>query len=120
MSAEDFLFLLKEWEKLCIHFSLRNSPNSEEYENLHGMTNVEDNEDVSEESDDEDDGEVFTVEKIVGISFGVPKKLQKRGLYLKVLWLCLLQFSHYISWFCLVIVNLLWCFDKIGTMVELR
>ncbi|CAE5963589.1 unnamed protein product [Arabidopsis arenosa] len=87
MSAEDFLFLLKEWEKLCIHFSLRNCPHSEEYENLHGMTNVEDNEDVSEESDDEDDGEVFTVEKIVGISFGVPKKLEKRGLYMKVRWL---------------------------------
>ncbi|KAL9311236.1 DNA (cytosine-5)-methyltransferase CMT3 [Arabidopsis thaliana] len=87
MTAEDFLFLLKEWEKLCIHFSLRNSPNSEEYANLHGLNNVEDNEDVSEESENEDDGEVFTVDKIVGISFGVPKKLLKRGLYLKVRWL---------------------------------
>jgi len=92
MTAEDFLFLLKEWEKLCIHFSLRNSPNSEEYANLHGLNNVEDNEDVSEESENEDDGEVFTVDKIVGISFGVPKKLLKRGLYLKVLLLCLYKF----------------------------
>nr|AQM49845.1 chromomethylase 3 [Boechera holboellii] len=87
LSAEDFLLLLKEWEKLCIHFSLRKCPNSEEHNNLYGMTIVEDNEDGSKESDNEDDGEVFTVEKIVGISFGDPKMIKKRGLYLKVRWL---------------------------------
>ncbi|XP_006300392.2 DNA (cytosine-5)-methyltransferase CMT3 [Capsella rubella] len=95
MSAEDFLLLLKEWLKLCIHFSLRTCPNSEEYNNLYGMSNVEDNEDESKESDNEDEGkesdnedngEVFTVEKIVGISFGDPKKIKERGLYLKVRW----------------------------------
>ncbi|XP_010415637.1 PREDICTED: DNA (cytosine-5)-methyltransferase CMT3-like isoform X2 [Camelina sativa] len=89
MSAENFLLLLKEWEKLCIHFSLRKSPNSEEYNNLYGMTVVEDDEDEddSKESDNEDDGEVFTVAKIVGITFGDLKNIKKSGLYLKVRWL---------------------------------
>lgn len=59
------------------------------------MTIVEDNEDGSQESDNEDDGEAFTVGKIVGISFGDPKNIKKRGLYLKVLLLCLYKF-HYI------------------------
>lgn len=78
--------LLKEWEKLCSHFSLRKCPNSEEYDTLYGMTSGEDDEDGSDESDDEDGEEVFVVEKILDILFGDPNKLEKRELYLKV-WL---------------------------------
>lgn len=74
---------------MCIHFSLRKSLNSEEYVNLYGMTSFEDAEDGGDESDDEDGGEVFVVEKILDICFGDPNKLEKRGLYLKVLLLCL-------------------------------
>ncbi|CAN8273538.1 unnamed protein product [Cochlearia groenlandica] len=86
-SAEDFLFLIKEWEKLCIHFSLRTSQNSEEYDNLYGMNNVEEEDEVGdEESDDADGGEVFVVEKILDILFGDPKKIKNRGLHLKVRW----------------------------------
>ncbi|XP_013629092.1 PREDICTED: DNA (cytosine-5)-methyltransferase CMT3 [Brassica oleracea var. oleracea] len=80
-SAEDFLYLLKEWEKLCIHFSLIESADSEKYENLYGMSAVEEVEDGSDESDVKDGGEVFEVEKIVGI-----KKEEGGGLHLKVRW----------------------------------
>ncbi|CAN6821581.1 unnamed protein product [Brassica oleracea] len=80
-SAEDFLYLLKEWEKLCIHFSLIESSDSEKYENLYGMSAVEEVEDGSDESDVKDGGEVFEVEKIVGI-----KKEEGGGLHLKVRW----------------------------------
>ncbi|KAL1213660.1 DNA (cytosine-5)-methyltransferase CMT3 [Cardamine amara subsp. amara] len=95
-SAEDFLSLLKEWEKLCIHFSLRECQNPEKYVNLYGMTSDEDDEDRGEECDNKD---VFTVKKIIGISFGNPEtkkarktkksktKIEKPGLYLKVRWL---------------------------------
>ncbi|KAF8047035.1 hypothetical protein N665_3247s0001, partial [Sinapis alba] len=80
-SAEDFLFLLKEWEKLCIHFSLIECADSEKYKNLYGMSVVEEVEDGSDESDVEDGGEVFEVEKVVGI-----KKEEEGGLHLKVQW----------------------------------
>lgn len=80
-SAEDFLYLLKEWEKLCIHFSLIESADSEKYENLYGMSAVEEVKDGSDESDVKDGGEVFEVEKIVGI-----KKEEGGGLHLKVRW----------------------------------
>nr|VDC95102.1 unnamed protein product [Brassica oleracea] len=80
-SAEDFLYLLKKWEKLCIHFSLIESADSEKYENLYGMSAVEEVEDGSDESDVKDGGEVFEVEKIVGI-----KKEEGGGLHLKVRW----------------------------------
>lgn len=96
-SAEDFLFLLKEWEKLCFHFSLRDCPNPEEYANLYGMSKAEEdeNEDGSDESDNEDGGEVFEVEKIIAISFGVPEN-PKRGLYLRVLLLFFYRISDII------------------------
>ncbi|KAL0863101.1 hypothetical protein Bca101_042219 [Brassica carinata] len=81
-SAEDFLFLLKEWEKLCIHFSLIESSDSEKYKNLYGMSVVEDTEDGSDENVGEDAEEVFEVEKVVGIKKGE----EGGGLYLKVRW----------------------------------
>ncbi|VVB06995.1 unnamed protein product [Arabis nemorensis] len=86
-SMDDFLMLLKEWEKFCCHFCLRKCPNSEKYDTLYGMTSVEDDEDGSEDTDDEDGEEVFVVEKILDIMFGDPNKLKKRGLYLKVRWM---------------------------------
>ncbi|CAH8391149.1 unnamed protein product [Eruca vesicaria subsp. sativa] len=81
-SAEDFLFLLKEWEKLCIHFSLIECADSEKYKNLYGMSVVEEEaEDGSDETDGEDGGEIFEVEKVIGI-----KKGEEGGLHLKVQW----------------------------------
>ncbi|KFK30827.1 hypothetical protein AALP_AA6G031000 [Arabis alpina] len=80
-ATEDYLMLVKEWEKLCCHFCLRKMPNSEEYKTLYGMTNGEDDESDSDEGDDDDDSgeEIFVVEKILGIMCGVdPKKVNKK------------------------------------------
>lgn len=100
---EDFLLLLKEWEKLCIHFSLRKSPNLEEYDNLYGMTNVEN--DGGDKNDNKDDGNAFIIEEILGIALKNSKettkkrglkKIKKRGLYLKVLLLFVQNFTLYL------------------------
>ncbi|KAH7532322.1 hypothetical protein FEM48_Zijuj04G0007600 [Ziziphus jujuba var. spinosa] len=54
--AEDFLSLLKEWQKLCVYFNLvKNS-------------------------------EIFEVEKVLAICYGDPKETGDRGLYVKVHW----------------------------------
>nr|GFB52274.1 DNA (cytosine-5)-methyltransferase CMT3-like [Tanacetum cinerariifolium] len=78
-SAEDFLSLLKEWAVLCQTF------------NVAGGGDFQENQDAEyvEEADDgaaPDDEEVFEVEKIIGICYGDPKKINKRGMYLKVQW----------------------------------
>lgn len=78
--VEDFLYLFKEWEKLCIYFFLIEFVDLEKYENFYGMFVVEEVKDGSDESDVKDGGEVFEVEKIVGI-----KKEEGGGFYLKVL-----------------------------------
>ncbi|KAM0058993.1 putative DNA (cytosine-5-)-methyltransferase [Helianthus debilis subsp. tardiflorus] len=83
-TADDFLLLLKEWEKLCQSFSLvaGGDPMSVEKEETE---NAED--DGDDEDDDDDLGEeVFEVEKILSICYGDPKEIKKRGLYLKIRW----------------------------------
>ncbi|XP_010541913.1 PREDICTED: DNA (cytosine-5)-methyltransferase CMT3 [Tarenaya hassleriana] len=87
-SAEYFLFLLKEWEKLCIYFGLRKCDDPEEDSNLYGLNDCEtdEDEDVDDESGNEDGGEIFEVEKILDICYGDPKGIKKCGLYLKVRW----------------------------------
>ncbi|XP_028051822.1 DNA (cytosine-5)-methyltransferase CMT3 isoform X1 [Camellia sinensis] len=87
-SAEDFLSLLKEWQKLCISFSLIGSKDSQEHY-LVDILKTEDDEDQDDESDGddgEDDSEVFEVDKILSICYGDPKENEKRGLYLKIRW----------------------------------
>jgi hypothetical protein len=81
--AEDFLLLLKEWEKLCVYFSLCGSVDfPQEYSNLFANEDVDDVSDDDEE--EEDGGEVFEVDKILAICYGDPKETKKRELYLKV------------------------------------
>ncbi|XP_075635133.1 DNA (cytosine-5)-methyltransferase CMT3-like [Castanea sativa] len=87
-SAEDFLLLLEEWEKLCCYFSLLKSDAVPQvYVDLFvaddGDGSGEDND--NDEADDED-GEVFEVEKILGICYGDPNETKQRELYLKVRW----------------------------------
>ncbi|MFS7889395.1 putative DNA (cytosine-5-)-methyltransferase [Helianthus anomalus] len=82
-SAEDFLLLLKEWEKLCQSFSLVGGGDPITVEK-NETENAED-----DEEDDDDDGqdeEVFEVEKVLSICYGDPKEMKKRGLYLKIRW----------------------------------
>ncbi|KAA3454023.1 DNA (cytosine-5)-methyltransferase CMT3 isoform X2 [Gossypium australe] len=84
-SAEDFLALLKEWERLCASFS---SSKSENLERQSFNSNVnEDNVNDEEEEEDENedgDGDLFEVEKFLAICYGDPKEKGERGLYLKL------------------------------------
>lgn len=80
--------LLKEWQRLCLSFSLVEGgvlqPGIEpmDAENV-GTENAEDD----SEGDGEDalDEEIFEVEKVLSICYGDPKETKIRGLYLKVL-----------------------------------
>ncbi|KAJ4979711.1 hypothetical protein NE237_010491 [Protea cynaroides] len=80
-SADDFLELLKEWERLCKDFSLIGKE----------KTPISMEEEEEEDDDDEVDGstvhkEEFEVGRFLGICFGDPNQCKKRGLYLKVRW----------------------------------
>ncbi|TMX03560.1 hypothetical protein EJD97_015750 [Solanum chilense] len=89
-SAEDFLLLLKEWEQLCASCSLLKS-NTPAHPLLKvGDANVEDDDEGADDDDggsgDEDEGEIFEVEEILEVCYGVPKEIKKPGLYFKVRW----------------------------------
>ncbi|KAL1121193.1 hypothetical protein V6Z11_D01G215800 [Gossypium hirsutum] len=102
-AAEDFLCLLKEWEKLCQKFSLL-EPNKPS-ETVSSETGEEDDDDDDgqgceeekeqeqeqekerqDDSSSEDSSEEFEVERLLDICFGDPNKAKKRGLYFKVRW----------------------------------
>ncbi|XP_042480640.1 putative DNA (cytosine-5)-methyltransferase CMT1 isoform X2 [Macadamia integrifolia] len=77
-SAEDFLQLLKEWEKFCKEFCLFEKD----------KTSI-----VGEEDEDEgeEDGSVvpkgeFEVGKLLAICYGDPNECKQRGIYFKVRW----------------------------------
>lgn len=79
--AEDFLTLLREWEKLCVRFSLigNKDPNAPELDSVDAN--------VDEQNDGDNDNtedEVFEVEKIIEVCYGDPKDKGERGLYFKV------------------------------------
>ncbi|XP_021278105.1 DNA (cytosine-5)-methyltransferase CMT3-like isoform X2 [Herrania umbratica] len=83
-SAEDFLALLKEWERLCVLFSLLKSENLEKQSfNPFGM---EDDGDDDDNEEDDTEGDVFEVEKILALCYGDPKKKGERGLHFQVRW----------------------------------
>ncbi|KAL2321334.1 hypothetical protein Fmac_030303 [Flemingia macrophylla] len=89
-SAENFLSLLKEWQKLCSYFSLvENKVSYENYENLFSeeddntCSNEEDNE---EEDNEEVDDEIFEVSELLAICYGDPNEKKEQGLYFKVHW----------------------------------
>ncbi|XP_021714306.1 DNA (cytosine-5)-methyltransferase 1-like [Chenopodium quinoa] len=76
--AENFLALLKEWEKLCNDLVLSPAPPSE-------MANPEDEEEEEDNDDPLSPGE-FEVESLLDICYGDPNNVRKRGLYFKVHW----------------------------------
>ncbi|XP_037497648.1 putative DNA (cytosine-5)-methyltransferase CMT1 isoform X2 [Jatropha curcas] len=89
-AAEDFLSLLKEWEKLCRKFSSFGSEGPAE-QSSNSVSNEEDEEDEEDrDNDGDDDSEVpsgeFEVHKLLAVCFGDPNKVRKRGLYFKVRW----------------------------------
>ncbi|KAJ9562988.1 hypothetical protein OSB04_008148, partial [Centaurea solstitialis] len=86
VSAEDFLMLLKEWEKLCQSFSLVGGGDSQPRVD---PATVEENEEEADDKDDDTDGldeEIFEVEQVLAICYGDPKETKKPGLYLKIRW----------------------------------
>ncbi|XP_059667350.1 DNA (cytosine-5)-methyltransferase CMT3-like [Cornus florida] len=86
-SAEDFLTLLKEWQKLCISFSLIGSKDSQEHVDIiSGLDDDSDNDEDVDIDDGEDGLEVFEVDKVLAICFGDPKEIKKPGLHLKIRW----------------------------------
>ena len=80
-SAEDFLALLKEWERLCVSFSLLKSENLDK-QSFNPSEDDGDDEDDDDKGDAED--EVFEVERILAICYGDPKEKGERGLYFQV------------------------------------
>ncbi|KAI3450870.1 hypothetical protein Pfo_007535 [Paulownia fortunei] len=83
-SAEDFLHLLMEWEKLCASFLSLENNGSE-----HGKLNDEkddEGDDNGDEDDDQDESEVFEVEEILTICYGDPNKTGKPRLHFKIRW----------------------------------
>ncbi|XP_031493458.1 DNA (cytosine-5)-methyltransferase CMT3-like isoform X2 [Nymphaea colorata] len=79
-SAEDFLALIKEWEKLCKRYHLLGTIKTQS-ENLV----VDDNDDPEDEDEKLASGE-YEVAKIVGVCYGDPSECGKRGLKFKVRW----------------------------------
>ncbi|CAI9774461.1 unnamed protein product [Fraxinus pennsylvanica] len=74
-SAEDFLNLLKEWEKLCAsHLSAETSGPVLE----NGLSDCMEN--------DESGSEIFEVSEILSICYGDPNKTGKSAMYFKIRW----------------------------------
>ncbi|XVE56455.1 hypothetical protein DITRI_Ditri04bG0011200 [Diplodiscus trichospermus] len=86
-AAEDFLALLKEWERLCVTFSLLKSENVDKISLNSSEDNEDDNEDDGDNNEESDgDDEVFEVERILAICYGDPKEKGERGLNFQVRW----------------------------------
>ncbi|KAK2992153.1 hypothetical protein RJ640_002798 [Escallonia rubra] len=81
--AEDFLMLLKEWQKLCATFVKLGYGDSAimQEDEADEQSSVDDDDDAGE-----DEGEVYEVEKVLSICYGDPKKIKEGGLYLKIRW----------------------------------
>ncbi|KAL2507919.1 DNA (cytosine-5)-methyltransferase CMT3 [Forsythia ovata] len=85
-SAEDFLSLLKEWEKLC---TTHLSPENSALANGNPESREDDEDDENNEEDDPDvvdDSEVFEVEEILSICYGDPNNNGKSELHFKIRW----------------------------------
>ncbi|PON67069.1 C-5 cytosine methyltransferase [Trema orientale] len=84
--AEDFLSLLKDWEKLCKEFKLLGPEQFEEQDSY--LESVEAEDDNKEESDSDSEGgslssEEFEVQEILEVCHGDPNNVNKPGLYFK-------------------------------------
>ncbi|KAL9324724.1 hypothetical protein ACSQ67_009581 [Phaseolus vulgaris] len=69
-SAESFLSLLKEWQKLCSYFALvENKVSHEKYVDLFSEVDEDDAEEVKEDGTDDEDDEIFEVSKILAVQW---------------------------------------------------
>ncbi|KAL8529092.1 hypothetical protein ACS0TY_006528 [Phlomoides rotata] len=76
-AAEDFLSLLKEWEKLG---SLLTSEVKDDEDA------TDDDSEVKDDDPNEDDSEIFEVQEILGICYGDPNKKGSSELHFKIRW----------------------------------
>ncbi|KAL3499666.1 hypothetical protein ACH5RR_038759 [Cinchona calisaya] len=89
-SAENFLLLLKEWERLCASYSLVEG-NVLPHPFVNSTSGEGDEADEVDEDSDSDDcdsnsSDIFEVEKVLAICYGDPKESGNVGLYCKVHW----------------------------------
>ncbi|KAF9624114.1 hypothetical protein IFM89_008052, partial [Coptis chinensis] len=77
-SAEDFLDLLKEWEKLCKRYAVGTAEKTRKSSSRAGNTKIDSHGDQKIPS-----GE-YEVSRIVDICYGDPSEIGKRGLRLKI------------------------------------
>ncbi|KAM6570863.1 putative DNA (cytosine-5)-methyltransferase CMT1 [Cannabis sativa] len=88
-AAEDFLSLLKDWEKLCMDFKLLGPHQSQDQDACLESVEVELDKNEDNTSDSEDtslSSEEFEVQELLAICHGDPNKLGSKGLYFKVRW----------------------------------
>lgn len=86
-SAENFLSLLKEWEKLCSYFSLvQNKVPHKQYVDLFSAEEDDDggSGSGSEENNDEGGEEVFEVSELLAVRYCDPNRKSEKGLCFKV------------------------------------
>jgi len=79
-SAEDFLELLKAWEKLCKRYNVSSTERKLPFRSNSSGAKKRGNSEVHDISYGE-----LEVSKLVDICFGDPNETGKRGLYLKVI-----------------------------------
>ncbi|KAI5419022.1 hypothetical protein KIW84_043291 [Lathyrus oleraceus] len=80
-SAEDFLQLLKEWEKLCKRYNVGDTERKTPIRSRSSGGKKKVNSQADDNSDDE-----LEVSRLVDICYGDPSQTGKHGLYLKVNW----------------------------------
>ncbi|GAU25020.1 hypothetical protein TSUD_154940, partial [Trifolium subterraneum] len=80
-SADDFLQLLKEWEKLCKRYNVGDTEKKTPLRSSNSGEKKQVNSHARDISDSDDD---FEVSRLVGICYGDPDKTGKRSLYLKI------------------------------------
>ncbi|XP_027076555.2 DNA (cytosine-5)-methyltransferase CMT3 [Coffea arabica] len=89
-SAENFLLLIKEWERLCVSYALVESnvlphpyvnSSNEQVDEVGG-----DDEDDDVDDSDGNSSEVFEVKEVLAMCYGDPKESGAVGLYCKIRW----------------------------------
>lgn len=81
-AAEDFLSLLKEWEKLCQEFGLLGSDREEDV--ILKPNNSDSDEDENGCDNSMVSPDEFEVRRLLDVCYGDPNKVKKCGLYFKV------------------------------------
>lgn len=86
-SADDFLELLKEWDKLCKRYNVSDTERTIPLRSKSSGVKEQGNAQAHDIPDDE-----LEVSRLVDICYGDPSKTGKRSLYLKVINLMLVNF----------------------------